>query len=123
MSKSGSASVLSDYFCWVRVVDMTVRATPTPVTLYKPRPGEVHIWHWDVPHAQITSASAKAGKPIGVWTVTDGYFGREDAKTSFDLGPAFVDADAATDWIANSPAGRRWDQEALNRFLLKFSTH
>jgi hypothetical protein len=123
MSDPGSTSVLSDYFCWVRVVDVTVRATPTPVTLYKPRPGEINFLHWDVPHAQITAATAKAGKPIGVWTVTDGYFGRENADTSFDLGPAFVDEDAATNWIANTPEGQLWDRESQNRFLLRFSTH
>jgi hypothetical protein len=120
MTKEKEPEPLYEYCCWVRVVDVAVCATRRPVTRF-PRQGMTLAW--DVPNRKITTVQAKTGAPDGVWSATDGVFGREDADTAFDFGPAFLDETAALNWLATHPDGIRWDKESLNRFLIKFGAY
>jgi hypothetical protein len=114
------------YFCWIRVVDVGSATTPAPVTPFPLPPDDdaLRFLHWNRPNARIKADSLPKGdEPTGVWSVTDGFFGREEANTAFDFGPAFLSECDATHWLAHEVAGQRWDKESLNRFLLQFTLY
>jgi hypothetical protein len=111
-----TAAKTDQYFCWVRVVNNN---TPTSTAERTCRveglaslEGDAGIKHWNLPPLRVTAGPANPGDVVGVWGAVSGYLGRDGADTMFDFGPAFETEAAAGDWLANTPDGRSWDDQA-----------
>jgi PAP2 superfamily len=126
MNASGFVPGL-EYFCWVRVVSADSLATKAPV--FRIKPSRSLVFLWDLRPKGVVDRNPAKDDPrdptvrhdIGVWAAPKEFFGRDGADTAFDYGPAFLTMDAAAHWIANTEAGKQWDAESLNRFLMSLT--
>lgn len=101
------------YYCWIRTLD-----SRTDTAARQDDPAMVSPFYGGRP-PRVKAPLHPAGMPEGTWQAVEPFFGRAGATTAFDYGPvAFVDPADATDWLYKTPAGRQWDREAENRFLM-----
>jgi membrane-associated phospholipid phosphatase len=109
------------YYCWVRIVNVRNQTTETPAFRVEPTTGPSPR-HWDLrARAIVDKPTFEPTSPLGVWSVVDGTFGRHGADAAFDYGPAYMNEADALKWPWETEAGRQWDAEGSNRFLVKLA--
>jgi hypothetical protein len=111
-------------FCWIRILPTTSPATDqVSQDLVQPCEAIRFLAGGRPPDVLASRPASKCAEAVnghGAWTALKTHFGRVEAGTVFDFGPAFDSECDATDWIDNEPEGHVWDKEALNRFLIAF---
>jgi hypothetical protein len=128
MSAATSVAI-KQYFCWVRVVKLSAdaRAVALSHSRFPPlirsgsRPPNAPVAPLRQQRADLPEGDRVIRKPtdaVALFSLRPGFDGREGASTGFDIGPAFDDEFDATDWLQNTREGRRWDADALNRYLM-----
>jgi membrane-associated phospholipid phosphatase len=107
------------YFCWIRTVKVTTAAVRTAERV-KLVPGILsRNDRRPPPTIRAKDSPPKDHMPAG-WSASEELFGRDDAETVFEYGPAFYSRRQAEDWIAGAE-GAVWDAAAENRMLISFS--
>ncbi len=120
-------------FCWIRTLAVDAKATePSERTVVAPcsalrtkaggRPPDTVA-----SNVLLSSSTARAAdedctheaKGYRFWIAPEAHFGRVQADTVFDYGPAFDCEAAALEWITTQD-GQQWEKNASNRFLMGF---
>lgn len=106
------------HFCWIRIVkiDAAAQRTPSRVKVVETP------WTRDEkrPPPKIRSIGpVPGGGTLNAWTAEEECFGRDNADTVFEYGPAFQYRSLAEAWI-QSKEGIEWDLAAANRMLISF---
>lgn len=112
----------SNQFVWIRLVNNDV-AAKVAVKKLEIVPGRVKPQIFGGPRPPSNGSgvkSARAGHNGAAFLMDTRHAGLESSPTSFDLGPAFDDAQEARDWITQ-PAGRAWAEASVNYFLLAYA--
>jgi hypothetical protein len=111
----------SNQFVWIRLVNNDV-AAKVAVKKLEVVPGRAKLIYGGPrpPSNGSGVKSARAGNEGAAFLMDTRHAGLESSPTSFDLGPAFDDAQEARDWITQ-PAGQAWAEASVNYFLLAYA--
>ncbi len=105
------------FYCWVRILGAAQPLERADLRADESE-GRFHLMYGNRPPKVVTADDRTNAAPYGVWFADPDFMGDPTTDTVFDYGPAFVDRDAALQWIANPASGQQWAAKALNHMLL-----
>ena len=120
MSRSLEANEKNDtqgHFCWIRVLHVKKGARRARGRLLAGQ--KTNLTADNRPPPKIRASSKLKADVNEGWTAVEEVMGRDNARTAFDYGPAFVLKCEAEEWIL-TPEGQAWDADAENRLLISF---